>query len=75
MPDLKTPYDSAVKRAASLRASGSVAIITLTDAPHAAYITSQDCLAKPLARFARNPGAVSSQTCAPENVAITFSKK
>lgn len=73
--DPKTPYDSAVKRAARLRASGSVAMITLTDAPHAAYITSQDCLAKPLARFARNPGAVSSQTCAPENVAITLSKK
>jgi pimeloyl-ACP methyl ester carboxylesterase len=73
--DPKTPYDSAVKRAASLRANGSVAMITLTDAPHAAYITSQDCLAKPLARFARNTRGVSSQTCAPENVAITFSKK
>lgn len=70
--DAKTPYDSAVKRAASLRASGPVALLTLTDAPHAAYITSQDCLTKPLARFAKNPKSVSSQTCAPADVAITF---
>ena len=70
--DPKTPYDSAVKRAATLRSRGSVALLTLTDAPHAAYITSQDCLTEPLARFAKNPKAVSSQTCAPADVAITF---
>lgn len=70
--DPKTPYDSAAKHAASLRASTSVALLTLTDAPHAAYITSQDCLTKPLARFAKNPKTVRSQTCAPADVAITF---
>lgn len=70
--DPKTPYESAVKRAASLRSSGSVAMLTLKDAPHAAYITSQDCLSKPLSLFARNPAALASQTCAPAAVAITF---
>ncbi|AMO71335.1 alpha/beta fold hydrolase [Sphingorhabdus sp. M41] len=70
--DPKTPYDSAAKHAASLRASASVTMLTLTDAPHAAYITSQDCLTEPLARFAKNPKAVRSQTCAPADVAIKF---
>ena len=70
--DSKTPYDSAVERIASLRANGSVAMLTLTDAPHAAYITSQDCLADPLSLFAKNPKAVASQTCAPAKVAIGF---
>ncbi|WP_173202668.1 alpha/beta fold hydrolase [Sphingopyxis sp. BSNA05] len=70
--DAKTPYGAAINRAASLGASGPVGVLSLTDAPHAAYITSQDCLAKPLSRFANDPTAVSSQTCAPENVAITF---
>lgn len=70
--DPKTPYDAAVNRAASLRTSGSVALLTLTDAPHAAYITSQDCLTKPLSQFAKNLKAISSQTCAPAAVAIAF---
>jgi len=47
-------------------------MLSLTDAPHAAYITSQDCLAKPLALFAANPEAVASETCAPAATALTF---
>ncbi|ASK88081.1 alpha/beta fold hydrolase [Sphingorhabdus sp. SMR4y] len=70
--DPKTPYATAAKHAASLRARGSVAMLSLTDAPHAAYITSQDCLAKPLALFAANPEAVASETCAPAATALTF---
>ena len=70
--DPKTPYASAVQRAASLRNHASVEIITLTDAPHAAYISSQDCLAEPLSHFARDPNSASSQACAPAEVAIEF---
>ena len=70
--DPKTPYASAAERAASLGAVTPVAILTLTDAPHAAYLTSQDCLSEPLARFAKNPQAVTSQDCAPAGVAIRF---
>jgi pimeloyl-ACP methyl ester carboxylesterase len=71
--DPKTPYDSAINHATKLRAHGPVAIITLTDAPHAAYITSQDCLTRPLSLFARDPAAIASQSCVPAAVSNTRS--
>lgn len=70
--DPKTPYDSAVKRGALLQAVAPVAILTLVDAPHAVYLSSQDCLTKPLSLFASHPQEVSSQSCTPANAAITF---
>lgn len=70
--DSKTPYDAAVERATNLRVHGSVEILTLIDAPHAAYVASQDCLAKPLLLFANNPKAVVSQTCTPAEVSVGF---
>lgn len=70
--DPKTPYDAAIERAAKLRVHGPVEILTLMDAPHAAYISSQDCLIKPLSLFTKNPKAVASQTCVPAEVAIEF---
>ncbi|PHR20778.1 MAG: hypothetical protein COA41_03680 [Sphingopyxis sp.] len=70
--DPKTPYDSAVKRGAMLQAVTPVAVLTLVDAPHAAYLSSQDCLTKPLSLFASHPQAVSSEICAPANASLTF---
>lgn len=70
--DPKTPYDAAMRRIAVLKQHTSVAIVTLSDAPHAAYFTSKDCLTEPLMRFAKEAASVESHECSPEATAITF---
>ncbi|MEM9619083.1 MAG: alpha/beta fold hydrolase [Pseudomonadota bacterium] len=70
--DPKTPYDAAMRRVATLKKHADVAVVSLLDAPHAAYFTGKDCLAEPLSRFAIEAASVESHECSPEAAAITF---
>ncbi len=70
--DPKTPYDAAMRRVAVLKKHADVAVVTLLDAPHAAYFTSKDCLTEPLMRFTTKAASIESHECSPKAAAIAF---
>ncbi|MBR9826863.1 MAG: alpha/beta fold hydrolase [Alphaproteobacteria bacterium] len=70
--DPKTPYDAALARAQSWRESGAVSVLSLSNTPHAAYLTSQSCLAAPLRAFTDNPVREANSSCAPQAVELRF---
>ncbi len=70
--DPKTPYEAALEHVQTWQTQNPVAILTLNDAPHAAYLTAQDCLAGPLSRFVSAPEEVQNETCGPSASALPF---
>lgn len=70
--DPKTPYDAALKRVEILRERAEVNVLTLTDAPHAAYLTAQDCLGQPLRAFVSNRPISADAECTPREASLRW---
>lgn len=70
--DPKTPYEAALRRVETLRTMSDVAVVTLIDAPHAAYFASKDCLGAPLREFVRRPSSLSGADCAPSEARLQW---
>lgn len=70
--DPKTSYEGAMRRIEELRAFTEVEVITLIDAPHAAYLTSKDCLSAPLRNFTKDTTSIVSRECVAEDVRLLW---
>lgn len=64
--DPKTTYEAALRRVKALSATTNITTITLRDAPHVAYFTSKECIAKPLQDFTRGLLARQDAECLPD---------
>lgn len=69
--DPKTPYQGAVQRVKALEDKTDIAMITLIDAPHVAYFTSQTCIREPLQAFVEGV-AVSALECAADDARLPW---
>ncbi|MEL6361314.1 MAG: alpha/beta fold hydrolase [Pseudomonadota bacterium] len=70
--DPKTTYEGALRRVEVLRGLTDVHVVTLVDAPHAAYLTSQDCLRTPLRAFIADDEVLQTTDCQSESVSLKW---
>ena len=70
--DPKTPYDAALAHAEEWKKHTKVSIVTVLDAPHAIYLSAQDCIAGPVSAFVADPDAALTQECLPKSGGLSF---
>ena len=70
--DPKTSFEGAMRRVEVLRTMTDVNVITLVDAPHAAYITAKDCIRQPLQDFVANEVFAQNKECQPVNTHLVW---
>lgn len=70
--DPKTSFDGAMRRIEVLRTMTDVNVITLIDAPHAAYLTAKDCIRQPLRDFVADEVFVQNKDCQPVNTRLEW---
>ena len=70
--DPKTSFEGAMRRVENLRTMTGVNVITLVDAPHAAYITAKDCIRQPLQDFVANEVFAQNKECQPVNTRLVW---
>lgn len=70
--DPKTPYDAALAHAEEWKKHTKVSIVTVLDAPHAIYLSAQDCIAGPVSAFVADLTAALTQECLPKSGGLSF---
>ncbi|MEM9054645.1 MAG: alpha/beta fold hydrolase [Pseudomonadota bacterium] len=70
--DPKTPYRTALDRVEYLRERAEVSVLTLNDAPHAAYLTAQDCLGLPLQAFVDGKTIPTEADCTASEASLSW---
>ena len=70
--DPKTSLDGAMRHVEVLRTMTDVDVITLIDAPHAAYLTAKDCIRQPLQDFVADGTPGQTEDCQPENTRLAW---
>ncbi len=70
--DPKTSYRGAMKRVESFNENVKITTITLLDAPHAVYLTSQDCMREPLQKFVKDTSMVSDSECLSDGAKLAW---
>ena len=62
-----------MRRVEALRTMADVNVITLVDAPHAAYLTAKDCIRQPLQDFVANDEVFAqNKDCQPVNTRLVW---
>lgn len=70
--DPKTVYEATSRRVDVLGATNDITMLTLKDAPHVAYFTGKDCIAKPLRDFTQGLPMKQSKDCAPREARLDW---
>ena len=70
--DPKTSFEGAMRQVKVLRTVTDVDVITLIDAPHAAYLTAKDCIAQPLRDFVADAESGQTWDCRPAKTLLDW---